>query len=365
MSFLASNLRGVAGCVVLLLALVLARAAHAGGKPEKIQFSDPATPITVSNLNHLDPDKSFRQQLEEDLFRPFHSENSESSFDPVMVPFRRPGPEPMPTRRQRELMEERRNWAFTDVSDLLPKDDLEELLRVKEYGPDGREKESPNHIEKYYEKAGAQPRLTAIELSEMPGAGRNRDFAGTNIFNPASFARSTNEQSWYLSPQEANSNSLPPWAASALNISSASAAEQARAQQQHRMQLNALMEGRAETLAPEPGSVVGTSPFALPALFDPFGKQASAVAETGLAKPAPATPATQAAPIPLEHRNAANPLLGAAADAPVLHPHVLDDPTLRALGLPQPEVKPTPPPKPKKPDIEGSFEQSLPQRKFF
>jgi hypothetical protein len=63
------------------------------------------------------------------------------------------------------------------------------------------------------------------------------------------------------------------------------------------------------------------------------------------------------------YRNAANPDLGAATQTPTFRPHVLDDPTLRALGLPQPVIKPAEPP-PKKINHPSQLQLELPKRQF-
>ncbi len=353
MRCLTSSVRSGAGCAALILPLVLAGSVLAGGKQEKIQFSDPAAPITISNLNRLEPDKSFSKQIEEDLFKPFQSMKEGNSLDPVMPPVRSPNPQSAPNKRQRELIDQRKNWAFIDSADLLPQANVDDMLHVKEYGPDGKEKQSLGAIDKYYENLGKRHGLSAIEMSQQPGAGQNRDFAGTNILNRANFAFITNEQAWTTFATDNGSASLPPWAASAAPPTT----EQIRAQQQHRADFSSLLDGRVT--AP----IAAPSPFANPAAF-PGSSPAVPGADFGnFGNTAPPT-----APVnplaPTEYHSPASPVLGAAAQAANVRPHVLDDPTLRALGLPQPQFKLVETPKPAPPTIERASEFSLPQRKF-
>ena len=342
-----------AGCA-LALPFVLASSALAGEKPEKIEFSDPAAPVSYSNLNRLPTDKSFSQQIKEDLFKPYDSMKQEgTSLDPVMPQFQPPRQPVTPDRRQRELMDRRRNWAFVDSADLLPKNSLEDMLQAKEYGPDGREKKDPSAIDKYYEKLGKRQGPTAIELSQQPGAGRNRDFAGTNAFNSANFAFSTNESVWSI-PSGENTASLPPWTANG----NSNTVEQLR-EKQHRADFSKLLDGRVSAPIEAPPLIgnpitppAGFGFTAAPAALNPY----SATTES---KPSPAQPA------PIEYRNPASPLPGATpAQALYTRPHVLDDPTLRALGLPQPPVKLAETPKAATPTMERAAEFSLPQRKF-
>lgn len=328
--------------------LLAATCCLAGPKPEKIQISDPANPnpVAVSNLHRLDPSKSFSKQIEEDIFRPFKSSDSANSLDPVMTPFRPPQQQPVPTKRQRELMDQRRNWAFANSSDLLPQEPtLEESMNVKQYGPDGREKESLSLIEKYYNRQGTNHNPTAIEISEIPGAGRNRDFAGTNAFNSQNFSTPTNEHvAWNLSAPETDST-LPAWAGGSAGTLAISPEEQARIDK-HNLEFKTLLDGH---LAGSPEAIA---------------KNPNGAAVAGVAVPVPgANPFATPAPN-VEHRNAANPILGASIQTPNFRPHVLDDPTARALGLPQqPVTKPVEEPKPA-PKVTGRFESTLPASKF-
>src|SRR5262249_19768862 len=137
---------------------------------------------------------------------------------------------------------------------LLPKSSLEDMLQIKEYGPDGREKKDLSAIDKYYERLGKRQGPTALELSEQPGAGRNRDFAGTNAFSSAHFGYSTNESTWSL-PSSETEGLLSPWAVNGPTNSP----EQLLRQKQHRSDFNNLLEGRVSS------AIAASSPFGVPA----------------------------------------------------------------------------------------------------
>src|SRR5580692_1706354 len=98
-----SNFRLVRPAVFLLAALA-AVSAQAGGEPEKIEFSEPSSPVIVSNLNRLGIGQmSMKEQIQEDLFSPFKGMNN--SFDPVMPSeFQRfnPPQQPVMSKKQQE-----------------------------------------------------------------------------------------------------------------------------------------------------------------------------------------------------------------------------------------------------------------------
>jgi hypothetical protein len=337
MRFLVTSIRGATRPAFFVLAVSLCASAYAGGKPEKIQFSDPGSTVVASNLNRWDNKSAFKR-VEEDIFKPFNSGNS---FDGNMVAPFRPFVPPAPalSKRQLEQLEERKNWAFTASTDLLPQNKMEDILHVKHYDLDGQEKKSLSPIEKYYESLGTKHSSTATELSESLGGGRNRDFAGTNAFSFQNFAASTNGRVAWGSPAVEPA----PGVSSALTL-----AEKNRARQ-HKLEFSNLLEGRT---APGPST-----------FSNPNGNQGPAVLQGNLGNPALATPpafsSSSLNPARVEYHNAANPILGAAIH-PNLRLRTIADPTARALGIPQTEVKPPEPP-PKKP-VNPQF--TLPQRKF-
>src|SRR4051794_29557876 len=118
MRCLVTSIRGVTRPAFFVLALSFCASAHAQGKPQKIQFSDSGSTAGSSNVNRLDTRSAFKR-VEDDIFKPFNSGNSAAGGE--VAPFRPfVPPAPALSKRQLEQLEERKNWAFTASTDLLP-----------------------------------------------------------------------------------------------------------------------------------------------------------------------------------------------------------------------------------------------------
>src|SRR5258708_2127717 len=170
--------------------------ARAGGQGEKIEFFESGAPIMTSNLtatlnpglNRLNPTLSGFKQVEEDLFGPLKSSMHQAgSTEGVMsVPLLGPQqqqPRPVLSKHSKELLEQRRNWAFTDLNDLYPEPSMEEALGVKQLGDDGKEKKPLSAIEKYYERQNQKTGFSPNARPGEPGATGKQDFSGMNSFN--------------------------------------------------------------------------------------------------------------------------------------------------------------------------------------
>jgi hypothetical protein len=89
------------------------------------------------------------KQLEQDLFKPFQGFSPKTSLDGVIAPApRAPVPVPAQSKRMKELMERRKDWAFMSPEDLVGGPSVEEIFNV----PQDKDKPKLSPMERYYEQ---------------------------------------------------------------------------------------------------------------------------------------------------------------------------------------------------------------------
>ena len=128
--------------------------AHAGSKQHgrRIEFSNPTGDEGTNNLQQLTSKKDSLKQLEEDLYKSVRTFSSESSLDAVAPPPAHIPVPVVPSKRLKEQLDRRRNVFLLTPEDLVHEPTLQEMLKVPDYGPDGREKQSKTALELYYER---------------------------------------------------------------------------------------------------------------------------------------------------------------------------------------------------------------------
>ncbi len=322
--------------------------APAPAQGNKVEFSSPGGSTTSTNAGKSSLEQSEFQHFKEDLFRPLESLDRGNSMKGVM-PFS-PPPQPrqstIPDKHTRELIERERNWAFTDMSDLYPQPSLEELLHVRQYGPDGREKTDRSAIETYYERQDQNRSADAKQSKENFEEMESQRYSSTNAVNPwdvtfpvsARFGKNSGAKG---DPDKANQN-LSPFEIPAV---SANAISEAMENQKKRLQeFQALLEPHAAARATNSATASFVQDlFSSPSQAirdDPFGRDQT-----------PAGP---------PRRAKVDPLLGVINPTPAsLDSRVYHDPTAASLGMPSLNSS-KPPAAPKPPQIVDVF----PQRKF-
>jgi hypothetical protein len=133
--------------------------AQGGGKERgrAIEFSAPKSDEVTTNLHQLTSKKDSLKQLEEDLYKSVQTFAPKSSLDGVAAPpARTPTGPVILSKRVKELLERRKNWAFVNPKDLMSGPTAEEIFKVPEYGADGQEKKRVSLVEQYYEQLGAK-----------------------------------------------------------------------------------------------------------------------------------------------------------------------------------------------------------------
>jgi hypothetical protein len=134
--------------------LSLAAAAE-GGRP--IEFSDPKGSELSTNLYQLTNKKDSLKQLEDNLYQSLRPFAPKSAGDDDSLPLPTESAVPaIPSKRARELLERRNNYMFMTPEDLMKGPTAEEVLKLKEYGPDGQEKKKLTPLEQYYQRQEAK-----------------------------------------------------------------------------------------------------------------------------------------------------------------------------------------------------------------
>ena len=339
-------------CVALAVMTVCASGlstVYAGGHGEKIEFSEPSTPVIASNLtanispaaNRLNPTPSGFKQVEEDLFGPLkNSMQPADSMQGVMsVPL--PGPQQQQprqvlSRRGKELLEQRRNWAFTDLNDLYPDPTMEEALGIKQFGADGKQQEPLSLIQRYYDHKDQKPdqnrNLRPGEKEPANAWDARQGFYGANGYNAENTllpgADLVRKNPFAAGPDDSGRS-----VATFRAVDAPKTLEETLAAQKHREEFSRLLDpslpaARSTTTLFGQADATGFNPLAVK----------SDTSHDGNAQTAQQT-----------HRTF-NPMTGGFVDptATALHSHVFDDPTATALNLPsvtKPVTVAAPPPK--------------------
>lgn len=300
-----------------------------GGPPgEKIEFSEAPTkdPVVVSNLNRLDPNPRGFKQVQEDLLRPFGSLDPRGTLDlqdlmngPIAPP-QRPIQGPL-SKRTLEALDRKRNWAFTTYEDLfMSQDDAEKkMFGIKEYGADGQDKRTMSAIDRYYESLDGK-NLTAT--NQTPQEARAR-FINENGFDPLGKSVKSGDRFMKSMFGFEEPDSVADKAdGTGFGAQGADKNESAPGSPDDAlMQLKKIEDMREKIWSDiaarqaKPANPLGTA--------DEFNVQKPPSAESLFEQQYSET-----------HEKPANPFLIVDPMAGLLHSHVNDDLTARALGLP-------------------------------
>ena len=147
-------------CVLglLVLAVILGRTTCSRAAEQKhgrpIEFSDPKGADVNTNLNVLDLKRGGLRDMEEDLSKFFpRSFSPGSSLDGLGATPLPASPVPvMPNKRAKEARERRLNWVWQNPAELTSGPTAEELFKLPEYGPDGKEKKKSPSVENFYQR---------------------------------------------------------------------------------------------------------------------------------------------------------------------------------------------------------------------
>ncbi|HEX3799910.1 MAG TPA: hypothetical protein VH413_14545 [Verrucomicrobiae bacterium] len=350
------NLKAGLKLAVITVAACISLSALAGEHGEAIQFSDPDVTSAASNstsslsaaLERMNPTPSGFRQVQENIFGPLKNGFRPDSMQGVLSLPLPPQTQPEPTdRRTREKMDRKRNWAFTDLSDLYPDTSeagVEEALGVETYDTDSTSKRNLSVVEKYYENLNQknvekQNRLNT-EMAIL-GTGQKDPFSGSSSgsFSPVTeaFPDGVNR------PDADRDVFMPtlPGGGSEKNTSLFGVRNVSPKEVQTALQAQRNLEDFKRLLdpslpAPKLPHIAGSGME-----LQDFTRPPSLSSSTGDTLYKEAMKDTGES-----HRSALYPTLGLIdPTTTALHSHVFDDPTATALGMPNP-IKAVAAPKP-------------------
>jgi hypothetical protein len=172
------------------------------GRGRSIEFSEPRSAETITNLNQLTTKKDSLKQLEADLYKPFQSIAPKTSLDGFY--------DPPPQRQVRRLskqakekLEKQRDWIFVDPDDASAGPTAESIFNLPQYDENGQEKKKLSVFEQYYqneerkrtEKAKAKSK--AEELLNSDKDSDLRDDSSSNGDRKSSNGSGDREQGLY------------------------------------------------------------------------------------------------------------------------------------------------------------------------
>jgi len=147
-----------------------------------IEFSEPRSSESMTNLDQLTFKKNGLKQLEEDLYKPFQTFSPKSSMEGFLDPPQaRRAPAPMPNKKQKERLDRQRNWIFVDPDDESSGPTAEEIFNIPEYDADGQPKKKLSVFEQY------------VQNQERKQKGKGKDDKGNGWRSGTDFAGAGND----------------------------------------------------------------------------------------------------------------------------------------------------------------------------
>jgi hypothetical protein len=121
----------------------------------RLEVSDPKSGINVTNFNTIGSPNDPIKQWEDEVSRPFKGFTpvDQGMLEGVVVPPpRAPAGPVIQNKKVQELLEKKKNWAFMNPEDLTATPTAEQILNVKEYGEDGKEKRPSTSLQRFYQR---------------------------------------------------------------------------------------------------------------------------------------------------------------------------------------------------------------------
>lgn len=217
MSFRSSSL----GCATFSVAAaaVLAFQAHGADqhRGRSIEFSEPRSAESITNIEQLTVKKNILKQWEEDLNKPLTPRTSLDGF--LEPPRRRRGPSPLQMKKAKEQMDRQRNWVFIDPDEQGAGTSAEEIFNIPEYDADGLEKKKLSVFEHYLQnqerKKGKDGKLNSGKAAAEDYYGSEKDSESWDSWenwddNGSKDGKKTGERDRALKNIFGNDSSLSP-----------------------------------------------------------------------------------------------------------------------------------------------------------
>ena len=340
--------------VVLAAAALGLSAAYAGGKAEKIKFSEPSDSGTSSNLTRLSPNAPNSREIEDELLKPFKSINTGNSLDaifdlsqPLQVP--QPNQSRPLSKHALDQIDRRKNWAFTDLNDLTDPSSLDGVLGNRKLGANGLEDDKLSLIDRYYQNGGQKKTDGKTPAKNLYDPLSDKKRALPTDFDPLDSALKHTDP-FFKKMMTGDSGERERSVADTGVFSSASVSLTPDAETREQLRRVAMFRHELDPSYPLPKSDSSLNNYA------DLARQAR-------------TPSTATNASIFAHTDI-SPASGVFdPTSKAFHSHVYDDPTATALGLPQkpmfPVVTPTPPPTAQSIQaLIDPFSANAPRRKF-
>lgn len=143
--------------MLAMAAVVIPGAALAQERGRSIEFSAPKSDELSTNLHQLTSKKDSLKQLEEDTYKAIQSFSGMGSLDGVPADPINPNRIVVSTKQIKDAMDRKKNYLWMTPEQLVPSVKVEDLLKLPDYGLDGRDKKSLSPMELYYEKLMMKP----------------------------------------------------------------------------------------------------------------------------------------------------------------------------------------------------------------
>ncbi len=329
------SIRNCTSALAVLLAagFGLATAQAGGVHGEKIEFSEPSAPIIASNLtekvspslNRLNPAPNAFKQVQQDLFRPLiNSMQTDNSMQGTLSgPSPQPQQRPAPDKRTRDLMDQRRNWAFSDLNDVATDSSLDDPLGMKESGTDGKAKKPVSLMEQYRDSTGTKGAKDRNQWMDgyNPKGSNALSANGYNMLTRSMNANENISRNLRVFSSGADEGQNDVVGAGGFKNPFSAGNGEDPALTKRRDEFRHLLDPSLP--ASKPVNSFGA------ANFDDFAHHAPA---SGGFNNQAGQPAAE------PHRSSINPMLGLVdPTTAALHSRISDDPTARSLGMPNPE----------------------------
>src|SRR5262249_23958821 len=134
----------------------------AAEKPKRpIELSDPRSLEINTNLNQLTIKRGELRELEDNISKTFRPDFSgQTSFDDVIIAPRTNANSATPARskKEKEALDLKKNWLLRNPDDLTKMPTMEEIFKIPQYGPDGKDKKPRSALETYLERQDRKKR---------------------------------------------------------------------------------------------------------------------------------------------------------------------------------------------------------------
>lgn len=153
--FVTSSFRWLLAPVVAGFALTAEAQRPSGSSAATgIQFTEPTSAIATTNKGKSAESLAEMLGLDPGVRKPFEVFNANDSFSGArtLPPMRRPPPSATETKRMKEALDRKKNWAFHTPEEIFGIQTPEEMMHLTEFGKDGAAAEPKTSLERYQER---------------------------------------------------------------------------------------------------------------------------------------------------------------------------------------------------------------------